>query len=149
MLGTPQAPDMEQRAFEWDVFVCHASEDKESFVQELVRELARQGIRVWYDEFTLAIGDSLRQTIDKGLSRSRYGITVLSKRFFEKQWPQRELDGLVVRERDGKKVILPIWLDVDSEDVAKYSPMLADRVAAKARDGIETVVRQLVDVIRP
>ena len=133
--------------FEWDAFICHATEDKESFVRELAQKLVREGITVWYDEFTLRIGDSLRRSIDRGLSNSRYGIVVLSHSFFRKEWPQTELDGLVTRERNGEKVILPIWLDVDKEDVTRYSITLADRVAAKAKEGIEKVITQLLPVL--
>jgi hypothetical protein len=96
--------------FEWDVFVSHASEDKDSFVRELAQELGRKGVRVWYDEFTLSVGDSLRQSIDKGLAKSRYGIVILSHNFFVKDWPQKELDGLVVRERNGQKVFCQFGL---------------------------------------
>src|SRR5205823_8787479 len=52
---------------EWDVFVCHASEDKEGFVRPLAKMLHESGLTVWYDEFTLKIGDSLRRRIDEGL----------------------------------------------------------------------------------
>lgn len=135
--------------FEWDVFISHASEDKETFVKELANKLRENGLRVWYDEFTLSVGDSLRRSIDKGLARSRYGIVVLSPRFFAKEWPQKELDGLVARERNGQKVILPVWLDIDYEGVARYSPMLADRVAAKANEGLDIVVEKLMRVLRP
>jgi len=138
-----------EEQFQWDVFVSHASEDKDSFVRGLVGELGRRGVRVWYDEFTLSIGDSLRRSIDKGLAKSRYGIAVLSPRFFDKEWPQRELDGLAVRERNGQKVILPVWLDVDAKDVARYSLPLVDRVAAKANEGLDKVVASLVQVISP
>jgi len=134
--------------FEWDVFISHASEDKERFVRNLADELGKS-IRVWYDEFTLKIGDSLRRSIDKGLGQSRYGVVVLSHNFFKKEWPQKELDGLVAMERDGRKVILPIWLDVDAAEITRYSPLLADRVAVKASDGIEEVVAKLLLVLMP
>ena len=135
--------------FEWDAFISHASEDKDVFVRDLAERLQVLEIHVWYDEFTLKVGDSLRQSIDMGLARSRYGIVVLSHSFFSKEWPQKELDGLVAREYNGNKVILPVWLDVEASDVTKYSPLLAGVVAAKAADGIDAVVTQLRGVIRP
>lgn len=134
---------------QWDAFICHASEDKDAFVRRLANELMSQGTRIWYDEFTLRIGDSLRRSIDKGLAKSRYGIVVLSHAFFAKEWPQKELDGLVVRERNGEQVILPIWLNVSVEDVARHSLPLADRVAAKASEGLDRVVAQLLSILRP
>ena len=113
----------------YNAFVCHASEDKEELVRPLADELKGLGNNIWYDEFALKVGDSLRRWIDHGLSRSRFGIVVLSPSFFAKNWTQYELDGLVAKEVEGHKVILPLWHRVSKDDVMKYSPTLADRVA--------------------
>ena len=132
----------------YDAFISHASEDKDSLVRPLARLLNKMGFYIWYDEFELKIGDSLRQSIDQGLVNSNYGIVVLSKSFFAKNWPQYELNGLTAREIDGQKVILPIWHDVTKEDVLKYSPTLADKVAAdSARMNIRTMASELAKVL--
>jgi len=55
----------------WDLFICHASEDKEEIVRLLVNALMNAGYKVWYDEFELKLGDSLRKSIDRGLSQSK------------------------------------------------------------------------------
>ncbi len=60
----------------------------------LAAELARLGLRVWFDEWTLRLGDSLRRKIDEGLRASSFGVVVLSPGFFTKSWPQAELDAL-------------------------------------------------------
>ena len=134
--------------YEYDVFICHASEDKEEVAERLARMLMKEGLKVWYDEFTLKVGDSLRQKIDYGLAHSRYGIVILSQLFFKKNWPQRELDGLAAREdSEGHKVILPVWHHVDRDYVVKYSPTLADRLASKSSDGLDIVLKELLDVI--
>ena len=91
----------------WDAFISHASEDKDDFVRPLADGLTECGLSVWFDEFELKVGDRLRESIDRGLSQSRFGIVVLSPHFFEKKWPQDELSGLVTRETGGAKVILP------------------------------------------
>lgn len=106
-------------------------------------------MKVWYDEFTLKMGDSLRREIDQGLQRSRYGIVILSPAFFAKNWPQWELDGLVAREIAGKKVILPVWHNVTIDDVRGYSPPLADKVAANSIEGIPAVVAAVLSAINP
>jgi hypothetical protein len=113
----------------YDAFICHASEDKAAVVKPLAELLFKMGFYIWYDEFELEIGDSLRQSIDRGLLNSNYGIVILSKAFFIKNWPQYELNGLAARELDGKKVILPVWHEVTKEEVLRYSPALADKVA--------------------
>lgn len=113
----------------YDFFISHASEDKEDFVKPLAERMIEIGLSIWYDEFELSIGDSLRRSIDKGLGSSRFGIVVLSSSFFKKNWTQYELDGLVTKEMEGVKTILPIWHKVSKNEVVKYSPTLADKVA--------------------
>jgi len=130
----------------WDVFISHASEDKDAVARPLAEALKKRGLRVWYDEFTLKLGDNLRRTIDRGLSKSTYGIVILSKSFFAKNWPQKELDGLDAREKDNKKVILPIWHEVSKEEVEQYSPMLAGRLAVSTDEGIDKIVDKILDV---
>lgn len=132
-----------------DVFISHASEDKDSLVRPLAQELTDMGFNVWYDESTLKVGDSLRQKIDQGLSSSRYGVVVLSGAFFAKNWPQYELNGLVAREMHGGKVILPIWHKVSKDEVIKYSPTLADKVALNTTiSSVSEIAKQLSEVLR-
>ncbi len=133
---------------EWDVFICHASEDKNDVARPLASKLMEQGLRVWFDELSLSIGDVLSRSIDKGLARSRFGVVVLSRSFFDKHWPERELSGLTARERDGKKVILPVWHQIREAEVRNWSPTLADRVAARTEDGLECVVQRLLIAIK-
>jgi TIR domain len=135
---------------QYDVFICHASEDKKDFVRPLAELLKLQHIDVWYDEFSLSIGDSLTQKIDEGLSKSRFGIVVLSPNFFKKPWAKRELNGLTLREMVEKRnLILPIWHRVTVEDVAKFSPPLADKKAGTSSEGINSLVRELTTKIKP
>lgn len=129
-----------------DVFIAHASEDK-SFVTPLAYSLKGKGLEVWYDDFILKIGDSLRREIDKGLTQSRYGVVVLSHNFFKKKWPQKELDGLAAREEIGTKVILPIWHNITKKEIISYSPTLADIVAVKSDLGINAVTDKIIESI--
>lgn len=133
----------------WDLFICHASEDKDAVARPLAEQLQELGLEVWYDEFSLFLGDSLRQKIDVGLAKSKFGIVILSPDFFKKDWPQIELDGLLAREIDGAKVILPVWHNIERNEVNEYSPILAGRVAAKTANGLDNVVREIMKVIEP
>lgn len=131
----------------WDVFICHASEDKDQLVRELALALKDSGLRVWYDEFSMRMGDSLRSSIDYGLANSRYGVVVLSSNFFAKDWPVKELNGLTTREVDGKTVILPIWHKVTAEEVRRFSPMLADKLASSSDAGVPKLVEDVIRVL--
>lgn len=116
---------------EYDVFVSHAWEDKEDFVDEFVSELRKQGLKVWYDTDKLKWGDSMREKIDKGLSKSRYGVVVLSPNYIadHKYWTKAELNGLFQVETINGKAILPIWHNLTKKQVTEYSPIIADRKA--------------------
>lgn len=131
----------------WDVFISHAFEDKE-YARELANQLSKKGIKVWFDEFELKIGDGLSRSIDHGLLESAYGIVVLSLNFFAKEWTQKELGALNSRESQGEEVILPIWLDITHKQVSKYSPMLADRFAIIAGKDINKTVEQLYPILK-
>ncbi|KQP35951.1 toll/interleukin-1 receptor domain-containing protein [Methylobacterium sp. Leaf100] len=132
----------------FDFFISHASEDKESFVRSLAQELTTLGAKIFYDEATLRVGDSLRRKIDDGLARSRFGVVVLSEHFFRKEWPQRELDGLVAREIQGVSRILPIWHKVSKDEVAANSPTLADKVALNSSTkSVSEIAKELYDML--
>lgn len=120
---------------QFDLFISHASEDKAPFVDSLVSELKALDLGVWYDSTVLQIGDSLRRSIDLGLARSRFGVVILSPSFFAKDWPQRELDGLVALETVERPRILPIWHGLTRAEVTRFSPTLADRVALQSSKG--------------
>lgn len=138
------------KGMQYDVFISHASEDKEGFVRDLAHALAEQRLNVWFDEFTLNVGDSVRRSIDEGLKNSKFGIVVLSPSFFSKRWTEWELDGLVIRHlQNGGNVVLPIWHDVDHNAVTSFSPPLANVMAIPSSVGVSEVVKRLLKVIRP
>ena len=135
---------------EWDAFISHAVEDQQSFVRPLAKALVQLGVKVWYSEFSLRLGDSLSRSIDAGLARSRHGVVVLSPHFFRKRWPERELQGLVAKEIDQPGTILPIWHGVDRHEVLEYSPSLADKVAVKtSAASADEIALQILSVVRP
>jgi hypothetical protein len=128
----------------WDVFISHASEDKVAIAAPLAHALESRGLRVWYDQSILRVGDSLRASIDHGLAKSRFGVVILSEHFFSKHWPVKELNGLASREVNGAKVILPVWHNIDHDRIAEFSPMLADRMGTLSSDGLDKVVSDLL-----
>jgi hypothetical protein len=136
-------------SFDFDAFISHASEDKAVFVTPLANALKKYGLKVWFDKFTLKVGDDLHESIEKGLARSRYGVVVFSPKFLAKNWPKEELSGLFTRQVDGNKVILPVWHKVSSTKMKSIYPMLAGKYALRSSDGIEAVARSLIETIRP
>ena len=132
-----------------DVFISHASEDKDDIVRPLANALINKGLDVWYDEFTLRIGDSLRQKIDRGLANSRVGLVVLSPSFIAKGWTNYELDGIVTRTVSGEQILLPIWHNITKQQVVDFSPSLADKVARSLiTHTIEEIAIEIADLLK-
>lgn len=141
-------PAIEPGGQAYDVFISHASEDKDAIVRSLAIALTDQGLKVWYDEFTLRIGDSLRQKIDRGLASSRVGLVVLSPSFIDKGWTNYELDGIVTRTVSGDQILLPIWHDITKQQVIDFSPSLADKVArSTATHTVEEIAQEIADLL--
>jgi putative methionine-R-sulfoxide reductase with GAF domain len=93
-------------------------------------------------------GDSLKESVDKGLTSARYGVVVLSKAFFKRGWTEWELSGLLQRDlASEKRFIIPIWHGVSSQEVRAFSPPLADRLAIKSDVGVVKVAKQIYDLI--
>ena len=126
----------------YDLFISHAAEDKDTFVEKLALALRSDCYRVWYDKFELKPGRSLRRSIDEGLAESAVGVVVLSPHFFRKEWALRELDALTAQEIGGK-LLIPIWLNLSRDDVAMRSPLLVDRIAINAAHGFDHVLSEL------
>ena len=134
---------------EYDVFISHASEDKDAIVRPLAEALLRRGLKVWYDEFELKIGDSLRRKIDKGMAKSRFGIVVLSKDFIRKGWTNYELDGIISKANTGEQIMLPIWHGITKQEVLDYSPSLADKVARNtASSTVDEIADEIAELIQ-
>lgn len=115
----------------YDVFISHAWEDKEDFVDEFVIELESLGIKVWYDKQCIKWGDSMRARIDDGLKKSKFGIVVISPDYIAngKYWTKAELDGLFQLESVNGKTLLPIWHNITKQQVMNYSPIIASKLA--------------------
>lgn len=131
---------------EYDFFISHASEDKEIFVRQLASQLMALGYKVWFDENTLNIGDSLFSKISEGIKNSNYGIVILSKNFLRKEWTKKELSGLISKEIfTSTDVILPVWLEITAEEVFSYSPLLADKVSVLVtREEVDKVIDKVL-----
>ena len=131
-----------------DLFICHASEDKKNFVSLLANTLKQNGIAVWYDDFCIGWGDSIRQSIEKGLKSCKFGIVVFSHAFFQKKWPQQELDALFQRMTAGEARILPIWHGIDEADLRTYSPLFSGRLAKKSDCGVEALSIEIKAILQ-
>lgn len=151
-------PQPSKKTYAHDVFISHASADKSKFVDALYSELKRLEIDIWYDsnKEVLDWGDSLNQQIAKGLETCRFGIVVLSKDFFGRKWPERELTDLLTRQNEsGEKVVLPLLYHVPVEEMIERYPVLEDVKARSVEDGedprdiVIDFARVLIKALKP
>src|SRR3984957_8885132 len=139
---------MEERN-KWEkprAFIAHDSRDKKELAEPLALQLQRWHCPVWFDQYSLKVGDSLREGIETGLKECPKCVLILTPNFLNNNgWTKREYDSVFTRELvEKQKVILPVWHNVSVEDIYKYSPILADRVGAQWADGIEEVARKVL-----
>lgn len=114
-------------------FISHDSKDKELIAQPLAFGLSSRLCPVWYDEYSLKVGDSLRESIEKGIKEARKCILILTKNFLDNPgWTKKEFNSIFTREMIfNERIVLPIWYNVTKQEVYEYSPSLADTVALK------------------
>jgi hypothetical protein len=131
-------------------FISHDSRDKDSLVRGLVQELSKLMCQVWYDEYSLKVGDSLRASIEQGLKEAQTCVVVLSPHFLANEgWGKAEFDSIFTREIFEKRnLILPVWHNVGVEEVYQYSPRLAGKVGLSSSLGVGELARQLANVIK-
>lgn len=139
------APDTD--GDEKDVFISYSHADSTEIAKQLGQELTAMGLDVWHDDIEMSIGSSIRESIDDGLSRSRYGVVVLSEGYFEgtSEW---ELNGIVEKHTNEGDVILPLWHGVDYDYVYEQSPSLADIVAEEVDEtNVQSVAASIYNEI--
>jgi hypothetical protein len=116
-------------------------------VDALVAKAEAAGLRVWYDQFAIQWGQSIRQKIDEGLRKAYFGVVVLSPNFFERPWTNYELDGILQRDLSGRGRLLPIWHRLTLDDIQTYAPSLAGRLAlSTATSTTDAIVQELIAV---
>ncbi|MDP6634124.1 MAG: toll/interleukin-1 receptor domain-containing protein [Phycisphaerae bacterium] len=117
---------MEQK----DIFLCHASENKDEIVGPIAEALQQAGISFWYDEAEIVWGDSISHKVNEGLRKSRFAIVVLSAAFLSKSWPQRELDAILnIEASKGEVKVLPLIVGSEQERrlILEEYPLLNDK----------------------
>lgn len=150
LVGTLVAVTASPSSSSSDIFLSHASEDKDDIARPLKEALEARGVTVWFDELKIKVGQSIRQEIEKGIASCRYGVVIVSPDFFKKQWTQAELDALFGRKMDsGENLILPVWHRVSKDEVLAHSPLLAGILALNSSlHTVDEIADQLAEVVR-
>ena len=114
--------------YEYDVFLSHASEDKDEVARPLALLLQKRGLRVWFDEFEFRIGDNIVEKLNKGIDTSRFGTVVLSTAFVDltKHWTKYELDTLEYLWVTENRVMFPVWHNISVHEIRSFRASLAN-----------------------
>ena len=131
-------------------FISHDWRDKEDVAEPIARYFQSLLCPVWYDEFSLKVGDQLRESIEKGLKECKKCVLILSPNFLTNTgWTKVEFNSIFTREiLEDRKLVLPVWYKVTKQMVFEYSPSLLNVVALDwQKNGKEEVCRQLHQAI--
>lgn len=130
-------------------FISHDWRDKTDIARPLATSLIQNLCPVWYDEFSLQPGDSLREKIETGLKECKKCILILTPNFLSNEgWSKREFDSIFTRELIEKQnLVLPLWSGVTAKEVFSYSPILADRLGTDWSLGVEGVTKKFLKVL--
>jgi len=123
------------------VYLAHASDDK-AVVRPIAEYLMSQGIDVWFDEWEIEPGDSLRQKMEEGLEDMTHFLVVLTKASIAKPWVNKEIDVGLVEQVGGKSRFVPVVVGIDP---AKLSPFLRAMLFLQIDPGREADLKMLVD----
>lgn len=123
------------------VYLAHASEDK-ALVRPIAEYLMAKGVDVWFDEWEIDPGDSLRQKMEEGLGAMTHFIVVLTEASIRKPWVAKEIDVGLVQQVGGKSRFVPLVIDVDTE---KLSPFLQAMLFLRLDPSNESDLNALVD----
>ena len=151
VLRTPASAYKRSRFEKPLAFISHDWRDKADIARPIAAGLIKMGCPVWYDEYTLQVGASLRTSIEKGLKECKKCVLVLSPNFLSNTgWSKTEFDSVFTRQiLEGSDVVLPVWCGVTKQQIYEYSPSLLDRLAVPWDAGIDVVLGKLYRAIDP
>lgn len=122
-----QNQNKENSLMKYDVFISHASADKEEYVDKLKAALDKLGVKIFYDKDTIGWGDKWKEKILEGVEKSEFAIIVISQNFFGRVWTEKELNEFLNRQnKNGQKIILPILHNITIEDLKREYPDIAE-----------------------
>ncbi len=129
-----------------EVFLCHASEEKNDVIRPIATALKKDGITYWLDEAEIKWGDSVIQKVNEGLQISRYVIVVLSESFLSKNYPQKELNSaLHIEASTGEVQVLPLLVGTEAikKRIREAFPILGDKKYESWNSDAQQIVESL------
>lgn len=141
------ARQMDEQAL---AFLSHDSRDKTNIARPLAHKLQSLDCPIWYDEYSLQLGDDLRESIEKGIKECKKCVLILTPNFLQNNgWTKTEFNSIFTRQLImDEKLILPVWAGIDKKDIYEYSPSLLNVVGVNWQEGIDVVAHKIVGAIK-
>lgn len=131
----------------YDVFLCHAWDDRRGIATELHDRLQTQGVSVWFSEKNIILGQPFLREIDKGLAKSRVGLVLVTPAFLERirsgGVSEKELSALLARD-----LLFPVIYKTTFDELRNVSPLLVSRNGLDANeDPLEDIVTKIAELV--
>lgn len=106
------------------VYFAHATEDKDS-ATPIAKGLLARGIDVWFGEWEISAGDSLRRKMEEGLNNCTHFIALLTPISVLKPWVNEEIDAGLMAQIEGSARFIGLRMGID---VGSLSPFLKSKL---------------------
>lgn len=136
-------------SMKYDVFIGHASEQKDDIAGPLFDELTKLGIKTFIDVVEIKWGDSLTRIINKALAESEYFLAIISANSINKSWPDTEMNAAIARQINGKQKVLPLFVGTVDQIVEckNHYSLISDRLYKEWKGNPEKIALEIRDLI--
>ncbi|XP_039173643.1 disease resistance protein RUN1-like [Eucalyptus grandis] len=120
---------------QYEVFLNFRGLDtRHGFTNCLKHALVDAGICVFFDDEAIRLGERLSDILLQAINDSKLYIPIFSKRYASSHWCLRELAKIIENSKSNEngKVMLPIFYDVEPDDVKLKTPVTGVGVYGEA-----------------
>ena len=131
------------------VYLAHASEDHETLAKPLAEALMAKGIEVWFDEWEIRTGDSLRRKMEEGLANCTHFVVLLTPNSLHKPWVETEIDAGFIRSVGGESRFMGLQIGTSVNDLSPFLRTLrCPEVRLDQADEVEGLIADIHGVSR-
>lgn len=128
---------------QYDVFISHASEDKNSVARPISEACKALGLVPFFDEAEIKWGESLTEVINHALGKSNFFLAILSSNSIDKAWPKREVNAAFTRKIKGHQVFLPLMV---GGDFSEQFPIASDILHINWNNNATEIAQKIYDL---
>lgn len=95
------------------IFLSHSKKDK-LFIEKLANDLRNASLDVWYDEWEIPPGESIRKKIfEDGIPNCDAFFVYLTENSIDSYWVRKELDAMTVLEAENRNSQMALFVSKD------------------------------------